>query len=208
MPKQCRHILTSGAKCHAIALRDKPYCYHHMRVHRLMAAAKKPSKAKEKTFDFDFPDSMVSIQSALYQVMNAIGSSQVSPQRAGSLLYSLQIASQNVDRSSTGFHGTVHCITQAEDGDELGPDCEASGPGECGECVHLEECRTIRESIAARSAGQSGKPMRTLPEMFKDAFLRNLSGLSSERYEKFRDMSSESKELESELPRLSSLLKS
>jgi len=34
----CRHIMPSGAKCHAPALRGKPYCYYHTRLHRFTAA--------------------------------------------------------------------------------------------------------------------------------------------------------------------------
>ena len=35
---ECRHIMPSGAKCHAMALRAMPYCYFHTRLHRFAAA--------------------------------------------------------------------------------------------------------------------------------------------------------------------------
>ena len=41
----CRHIMPSGAKCHTPALRGKPYCYYHTRLHRFPAAQASPSMA-------------------------------------------------------------------------------------------------------------------------------------------------------------------
>jgi hypothetical protein len=209
MTKECRHILTNGSKCHTVALRDKPYCHHHMNVHRLMAAVRIPSKAKEKTFEFYFPDSRASIQLALFQVVNAIGSSQVSPKRAGSLLYSLQIASQNVDRDSEVVPlETIHCITLAEDGDEYGPECESNGPYGCGRCAELGNCPVTAVPESACSAEKADKPLPSIQKMFKDALLQSLSGLSRERFEIYQDMRAKQKEPKSEFPMLSSLLKS
>jgi hypothetical protein len=141
--------------------------------------------------------------------MNAIGASQISPKRAGSLLNSLQMASQNVDPSGSAAleETVVHCITPAENGEELGPECEASGPSQCGKCVEFEHYPVTRVRAKATTAGQSGKPMRTLPEMFKDAFWQNLTGLSRERYEMFREMNSKPEEPVREVS-LVSLLKS
>jgi hypothetical protein len=139
--------------------------------------------------------------------MNAIGSSQVSPKRAGSHLYSLQIASQNVDRSTDAVpRATIPCITQAENGDEYGPECESNGPIECGKCVGLEKCTILWDGKSAGSAGQAGKPLPTLLEMFNDALGRGLTGLSRERYEMFRDSCSKSKASDSGIS-LVSLLK-
>ena len=41
----CRPIMPSGAKCHTPALRGKPYCYYHTRLHRFPAAQASPSMA-------------------------------------------------------------------------------------------------------------------------------------------------------------------
>ncbi len=37
MSHECRHIMPNGAKCQSPALRDKPYCYFHTRLHRFTA---------------------------------------------------------------------------------------------------------------------------------------------------------------------------
>jgi hypothetical protein len=188
MPKQCRHIKTNGSKCQAIALRDKPYCYYHMNVHRLMAAARKPSKAKDRDFEFTFPDSPAALQLAVFQVLSALGSSQITLKRAGMILYGLQIAMQSVDRSSISIlTNPVHCITQAENGDEFGPDCEASAPGECGTCVKLPHCPVRKEIDAASPDEDPGKPLPPLSEMLRDAIWKSLSGLSDQRFEMIRD---------------------
>lgn len=209
MAKECRHIKTNGDKCHAIALRDKPYCYYHMRVHSVMAAAKKPSKSKDRNLEFAFPDSQVSLQLALFQLLNAIGTSKIDPKRASQLLYCLQIATQNVGHYPVEIpFGGVACVTQAPEGDELGPECERNGPGDCGKCTEFEKCVTSGRLKSAGSALQTGKPMPTIPEMFKDALFESLSGLSSKRYRMLKEMSSKPKEPESELPRLSEILKS
>jgi len=188
MPKQCRHIMTSGNKCHAIALRDKPYCYYHMNVHRIMAASRKPSKSKDKDFEFPFPDSHASLQLSAFQVLSALGSSQIDLKRAGMILYCLQIVSQGLDRSSIGRPSNpIHCISRAENGDEFGPECEASGPTECGKCVELEQCPVIAEIASTESGAQAGEPIPSLPQMLRDAIWENLSGLSKERFEMIRD---------------------
>ncbi len=125
MSIECRHIMTDGNKCHAMALREKPYCFFHMRVHRVVAESKKPSKAKDRKFEFAFPDSQVSIQLSIFQLLNAIGSSQIDPKRAGQLLYCLQIATQNVGHNPVEipFRG-VACVTQSPDGEDMGPECK------------------------------------------------------------------------------------
>jgi hypothetical protein len=38
MVNLCRPIMPSGARCHAPALRGKPYCYCYTRLHRFTAA--------------------------------------------------------------------------------------------------------------------------------------------------------------------------
>ena len=30
---ECRHILPNGRKCHSPALRGKPFCFHHAKLH-------------------------------------------------------------------------------------------------------------------------------------------------------------------------------
>ncbi len=47
MPKHT-HAKTGGDRCHAFALLDKPHCYYHMHVHRVIAAEKSPEVQKTR----------------------------------------------------------------------------------------------------------------------------------------------------------------
>ncbi len=183
MPKECRHIMTDGDKCHAIALLEKPYCYYHMRVHRALAA-KKPSKSKQKTLDFAFPDSHASIQLALFQVMNAIASSQIDSKTAGSLLYSLQIASQNVPRSLQNIPNTpVLCVSETPEGEEVAAECRTfEMPRSCGECMNPTPNCPLRDETEAHILAiahgvdkEREKPL-TPQEMFNQELVRYLHG--------------------------------
>jgi hypothetical protein len=176
--------MTDGDKCHAIALRDKPYCYYHMRLHRNMHADNKPSKAKEKTFEFAFPDSRTAIQLALYQVLSALGSSKIDLKRATAIIYNLQIASQNVPRSVETIPSLpVVCVSETPDGDEVGPDCMSFElPGSCADCTSQDQgCPMCDESelrmlAIAHGVDKDEEQPQTLPQMLKKEIMRQLHG--------------------------------
>jgi hypothetical protein len=202
MTAECRHIKSDGYKCCSIALAGKPYCRHHMRVHRAMTQACKSSKSETVSFEFDFPDSRQAIQLALFQILNAIGSGQIDPRRAGSLLYGLQIATQNVDHSHPLGARPAHCVTLDENGDEMGPVCDGTGPGECGKCIEFEHCARAAEAYSGECIG----PSFNLKQMIRNSFWKNLSGLSSERWAAIRDELMTKKSTDSKFVSLSSLL--
>jgi hypothetical protein len=88
--------MPNGRKCHSIALRGKPYCYFHIRLHR---PAKAPRPSVRETFKLPELKDRSAIQMAVAQVFNALGSSKMDSRHAGLFLYGLQIASQNADSS-------------------------------------------------------------------------------------------------------------
>ena len=90
MFQECRHIMPTGAKCHSPAMRGKAYCYFHMPGSR---NAQGQSRARHKPLKLPDLVSRSAIQSALGQVLDAIGSSKIGPKAAGQLLFGLQIAS-------------------------------------------------------------------------------------------------------------------
>ena len=100
MSHKCRHIMPNGAKCHAPALRGKPYCYFHTRLHRFAAEPPIPPTDPPAPLLED----RSAIQIALAQVLDALCSSRIDPRRAGLFLYALQIASQNVARNLDDPH--------------------------------------------------------------------------------------------------------
>jgi len=97
MCQLCSHIKTNGYKCQSPAMRGSDCCYFHSRV---------PTSAKEKSSHLDeiklplMVDS-ASIQDAISRVTAASLSSRLNARRTGLLLYALQIASQNLTRSTS-----------------------------------------------------------------------------------------------------------
>ncbi len=110
--------MPNGAKCHSPALRGKPYCYFHSRLHQIAVQPKSPNE----TLTIPVLEDRCAIQLALSQVLSALASGQIDPRRAALLLYGLQIASQNVERKGAvlPFSG-VTSVEISEDGNELGP---------------------------------------------------------------------------------------
>ena len=139
MCNECRHIMPNGRKCLAPALRGKPYCYFHTRLHRFAAA---PPRAPDEPLKLPIMEDRSAIQLALAQILDALGSSQLDPRRAGLFLYALQIASQNVDRNVDIVPITaVHSITRTSAGDELGPKTPTCPyPFECATCDVADGC--------------------------------------------------------------------
>jgi hypothetical protein len=189
MAPECRHIKTDGEKCHAVALRGKPYCFFHMRLHKIVAGARKPTKSKDRPIDFTFTDSPAAIQLGVYQVLSALGSLSVEPRRAGQMLYALQVATQNVEDRSTGASGhSVHCVTQTAEGEEMGPECSDGVISDCGKCDQLETCDVVLKLGESDNPEEAGKPLPSMPQMLRDALLCSLSGLSGERYQKYKEL--------------------
>ena len=135
----CRHIMPNGCKCHSPALRGKPFCYFHTRLHGLAA---KPAAAPGAPLKLPILEDRSAIQVALAQVLDALGSSRIDPRRAGLFLYALQIASRNVERDCDIVPiTTVHSITHTDTGDELGPEIKKCEPPEdCSDCDKRDTC--------------------------------------------------------------------
>jgi len=66
---ECRHIFSSGNKCHSPSLRDKHYCYFHANLHQLV---KPGSKTGELGLRLPALEDRRSIQIALTQVLEEL----------------------------------------------------------------------------------------------------------------------------------------
>ncbi|MGD0479667.1 MAG: hypothetical protein ABSA42_05815 [Terracidiphilus sp.] len=109
---ECRHIKSNGCKCKSPALRDKPYCYFHMRLHRMIHAAKAesaaaPGAALDATIEIPVMEDRTAVQFALTQVLQGLGAKRLEPRRAGQLLYGLQIASLSSIATTASSHATM-----------------------------------------------------------------------------------------------------
>jgi hypothetical protein len=120
MFQECRHIKASGTKCQAPALKDEKFCYFHTRSR---AHAKRHVDHWE-AIEIPLLEDRSAIQRALSEVGNAIANNRIDPKRAGLLLYTLQIASQNAKNQAEIVGGglQVREVTQSEEGIDLGPE--------------------------------------------------------------------------------------
>ncbi|MGB7264970.1 MAG: hypothetical protein WBC92_05625 [Terracidiphilus sp.] len=137
MYQLCRHLKTNGIRCQSPALRGSVYCYFHAKLHKL--ASVKVSTLQDLHLPA-FEDSDA-IKIALGQVVEALTSSQIDPRRAGLILYSLQIASQHIDRSFFYPPESVRAVTVSSEGEELAPEkvvCET--PEDCVDCKRKDTC--------------------------------------------------------------------
>jgi len=119
-----------------MALRGKPYCYFHTRLHRFAAA---PSAGPMDSIKIPVLEDRSAIQIAIAQVLDALCSSRLDPKRAYLLLYAIQIASKNVERTFDIIpSSTEEDVTQTDTGDDLGEQvrvCDA-----CATCSERDTC--------------------------------------------------------------------
>jgi len=82
-----------------------------------------------------------SIQVALSRITAAFLSSRLDARHTGLLLYALQIASQNIARtSSREAPEMVNSMTVTSEGDELAPEKEICEPADCAACNRRDQC--------------------------------------------------------------------
>ena len=135
---ECRHIIPSGAKCRAMALRAKPYCYFHTRLHRFTAA---PSPGPMDSIKIPVLEDRSAIQIAIAQVLDALCSSRLDPKRAYLFLYAIQIASKNVERKFDIIpSSTEEDVTQTDTGEDLGQEVRICHPDDCATCSERDTC--------------------------------------------------------------------
>ena len=142
MHSECRHIMPSGKKCRAAALRGTPYCYFHTRVHHF---GKPKPELKNAPLKLPVLEDRSAIQLALAQILDALASARIDSKQAGLLLYGLQIASTNISGDASVPSGTVMHVTRTRNGGELAPqEFECDTPQDCKQCIGRERCLHYR----------------------------------------------------------------
>ena len=130
---ECRHIKTSGGKCHAAAVRGTPFCYFHTRLHQ--SAKQPPAPTPSIDIPLVFED-RCELQLAICQVLRALVSESIDRGTASTLLYGLQLASQSIDKGSWAIPiDVVEDITRTGDGEVLA----ATKPVEEEDCEECDE---------------------------------------------------------------------
>ncbi len=94
MYKECRFIKANGLKCQSPALRGWPFCYFHGRTR---VVAPRGKGLAEKPFELTPPENPDAFRAALSEILNALASSRITPKRAGTLLYGLQLAQKSIE---------------------------------------------------------------------------------------------------------------
>jgi hypothetical protein len=137
--------MPNGRRCGSPANSATYFSYFHTRLRR---------KADEHTAKFEesvkIPvlENRTAIQLALSQVLNAFGSKRLDTRQAHTLLYGLQVASQNFKGSDDILTcSTVESVTSTDDGDELAPiKHRCYGEEECCSCPDVDICELTVEA--------------------------------------------------------------
>ena len=90
MFNECRHVLTSGRKCKAAALRGQVYCYYHTPARRYAASR----FTRRESLKFPSLKDTAGVQSALNQVLRSLATRRIDVRQAGLYLHGLQLAAQ------------------------------------------------------------------------------------------------------------------
>ena len=95
MYKECRFIKPNGLRCQSPALRQCPFCYFHSRTRVLVP--RRPRRPREEPVNLPVVRDSSGVLAAINEILQALASNSISPKRAGSLLYALQMASPNLE---------------------------------------------------------------------------------------------------------------
>jgi len=166
MPR-CQHIKVNGTQCGSPALRRNQFCYFHKKWHDNRVVLN-GTRARSARVALDLPvlEDANSIQVALMQVMRLILSGQVDSKTAGLLLYALQTASSNLNR--TNFEPTIktHVVIDPRSVREtpLGEDpwCKADFEEE-EEAEYQDDESAAVEQIQAAGADIEASAEETVP---------------------------------------------
>jgi len=138
MFNECRHILTSGNKCKAAALRGQAFCYFHTAARRYTSI----STTSAEPLLLPPTEDTAGVQIAINQVLRALASHRIDRRKAGVYFYGLQIAARLARKSDNKPTATVREL--CEGGDDLGimaPEkstCEP--PADCIDCRRQGFC--------------------------------------------------------------------
>lgn len=90
--KECRRILPSGRKCHAVVLSGDIYCYFHSRLRGLSDE----NRDRKASIMIPLIEDHASIQMAINEIIHAIGANKIDARRASQCLYGIQLSIQNL----------------------------------------------------------------------------------------------------------------
>jgi len=92
---ECRFIKANGLKCQSPALRGSAFCYFHAR--NRVVAPRRRRCFQEALLELPALKSRNAVLAAIGEIVQGVASNSISPKRAGSLLYALQMADTKLE---------------------------------------------------------------------------------------------------------------
>ena len=139
MFQECRHILTSGYKCKAAALKGKPFCFFHSRSRR------PASKLTEETGMLLLPsvEDAGGVTMAINQVLRHYGKGNIEDHQAHVFFRGLQIAASLVRKTPADQlpGDTVREVVEDPLRGTMAPEKNGCDPGDCNQCKKRYDCK-------------------------------------------------------------------
>lgn len=89
-PQECRFVKSDGRRCHAMAMRNMAYCYHHLPAHRRPNAKGRPEKLMH--VDFVLGDETQSCKKAVEPLKTAMAQGRLDHRIGELCIYGLNIS--------------------------------------------------------------------------------------------------------------------
>ncbi len=89
---ECRHILASGRKCRAAALKGRAFCLHHIRSRNLVES----NRARNHSIALPPLEDRAAIQMSLDVVLAALAAGKFNRRTAATYVYAIKAASDNL----------------------------------------------------------------------------------------------------------------
>lgn len=90
IPQECRFVKSDGRRCHAMAMRNMAYCYHHLPAHRRPTAKGRPEKPIR--VDFVLGDETHSRKKAVEQLKTAMAQGRLDHPTGELCIYGLNLS--------------------------------------------------------------------------------------------------------------------
>jgi hypothetical protein len=137
MFNECRHILTSGHKCKAAALRGQAFCYFHTAARRYANI----STTSVEPLLLPSTEDTAGVQIAINQVLRAFASHRIDRRHAGVYFYGLQIAARLARKSNPPPAATVREVSEDPlDGTLAAEKTTCEPPADCINCRRRSFC--------------------------------------------------------------------
>lgn len=81
----CEHIKDDGIRCGTPAVTGRHFCYYHCRIHHPGA------RIATRRYRAPIPESVASLQVALAHALQGLGSGDISPKQANSMMYGIHL---------------------------------------------------------------------------------------------------------------------